>query len=174
MPGQHRRFLERLGLVPNIHRYVEHHKDDTALCSAYNECLCSLEDFRVEHKLIVTRYIIIPANAAKESASIRNVAKSMALESESPVPQISPGQGHGLASKEAARNGLKGTGGTQLMPFLEQARAETIGSAVGDVVTTSLSSTKAEGFRRSWTTTAPRQVDFCQDIGGKGLLRQLE
>jgi indoleamine 2,3-dioxygenase len=94
----------------------------------------------------------------------------MALESESPpAPRRRSGIGHGLASSEAARNGLKGTGGTQLMPFLEQSRAETIGSTVRDVATPP---TKAEGLR-SWAATLPSQADFCHDIGERASPRKL-
>lgn len=137
MPGPHRQFLEHLCLVPNIHSYTESRPDDIELCTAYNGCLGALEKFRAAHKAIVARYIIIPASQAKQAtlapeaskaAPIRNIAGSMALESESP----SAGGGHGLASTEAAKNGLKGTGGTQLMPFLEQSRVETLAVAIGD------------------------------------------
>ena len=148
MPGPHRQFLEHLCLVPNIHSYAESRPDDIELCTAYNGCLGSLEKFRAAHKAIVARYIIVPASQAKQAAldleaskaaPIRNIAGSMALESEtSPA-----GGGHGLASNGAAKNGLKGTGGTQLMPFLEQSRVETLAVAVGDRMPT-----KAENATR--------------------------
>src|SRR5437899_7885490 len=93
MPGPHRRFLEHLCLIPNIHSYTESRPDNIELCTTYNKCLDALEQFRAAHKLIVTRYIIVPASQAKQAtldpeasktAPIRNIAGSMALESESP------------------------------------------------------------------------------------------
>ncbi|KAG0638022.1 indoleamine 2,3-dioxygenase alpha/beta type [Tuber brumale] len=146
MPGPHRQFLEHLCLIPNIHSYTESQLDDIELCATYNKCLGALEKFRAAHKAIVARYIIVPASQAKQAtldpeasktAPIRNIAGSMALESESPPA----GGGHGLASNEAAKNGLKGTGGTQLMPFLEQSRVETLAVAVGDRMPTKTEST---------------------------------
>nr|BAK81919.1 indoleamine 2,3-dioxygenase alpha/beta type [Tuber melanosporum] len=147
MPGPHRQFLEHLCLIPNIHSYTESRLDDIEMCTAYNKCLGALEQLRAAHKAIVARYIIVPASQAKQAtldpeasktAPIRNIAGSMALESESPPA----GGGHGLASNEAAKNGLKGTGGTQLMPFLEQSRVETLAVAVGDRMPTKTESIK--------------------------------
>ncbi|CUS14078.1 unnamed protein product [Tuber aestivum] len=139
MPGPHRRFLEHLCLIPNIRTCTESRSDDIELCATYNKCLGALEQFRAAHKAIVARYIIVPAGQAKQAkldpeasgaVPIRNIASTMALGSESPPA----GGGHGLASNEAAKNGLKGTGGTRLMPFLEQSRVETLAAAIGDRV----------------------------------------
>lgn len=136
MPGPHRRFLEHLTTVANIRDYATNHRENKKLSSAYDGALDALTNFRSTHVQIVTRYIIHPSTAEK-----RRVAAAAAL----PGPRTSaklpktaalvetetPRQG--LARDEASKKGLRGTGGTKLIPFLKQARDETMEPALGVV-----------------------------------------
>ncbi|KAI5790821.1 Indoleamine 2,3-dioxygenase [Pyronema domesticum] len=126
MPGPHRRFLEHLASVANIRDYVEANPEDPTLTTAYDECLRALSSFRDKHLQIVSRYIVIMSQESKRRMSTVAAATSPA----NPVHDI-PGNPLGLAKGEAAKKGLKGTGGTKLMPFLKQSRDETMEPATG-------------------------------------------
>lgn len=138
MPGPHRRFLEHLTTVANIRDYATRYKENKAISSAYDKALDALTNFRSTHVQIVTRYIIHPSTAEKRrvaaaaalsgsSPSVRRLSQSMAL-----VETEQPRQG--LARDEASKKGLRGTGGTKLIPFLKQARDETIEPTLGVVM----------------------------------------
>lgn len=145
MPGSHRRFLEHVATVANIRDYVEAHRGDSALAGAYDECLRALSSFRDKHMQIVSRYIVIQAQAAKRkqllspsSAPPPAPPASSPYDSHLPAPTTlttattpellsSPTTAFvGLARSEAAKQGLVGTGGTKLIPFLKQSRDETM------------------------------------------------
>jgi indoleamine 2,3-dioxygenase len=135
MPGPHRRFLEHLTTVANIRSYVEANPQNTVLATAYDECLRALSSFRDKHLQIVSRYIVIMsqeskrkslAAAAAAAASATDTATEMAIQTSD-----TPSNLLGLAKGEAAKKGLKGTGGTALMPFLKQSRDETMEPATG-------------------------------------------
>ena len=144
MPGPHRRFLERLTVVANIRPYVEARKEtDKDLCDAFDSCLAMLRGFRDKHIQIVSRYIIIQAKAAKKNSppvtetagagegttrSSAHVGSDKRLTSTTAPPQKA-----NLASAEATKKGLTGTGGTALIPFLKQARDETGEPAIGPI-----------------------------------------
>ncbi|KAH8596171.1 Indoleamine 2,3-dioxygenase [Bisporella sp. PMI_857] len=107
MPGPHRAFLEVIEREAGVREYVEASADEE-LTSAYNEAVDSLGRLRDSHIRMVTRYIVSPA--AKGNA------------------QGKGGVGGGLNLAVASmgkKDGLEGTGGTQLMPFLKQSRDET-------------------------------------------------
>lgn len=132
MPGPHRRFLEHLTTVANIRSYVEAHQESTVLATAYDECLRALSSFRDKHLQVVSRYIVIMSQESKRkslaaaAAAATDTAKEMAIQtSDTPTNFL------GLAKGEAAKKGLKGTGGTALMPFLKQSRDETMEPATG-------------------------------------------
>lgn len=134
MPGSHRRFLEHLTTVANIRDYATNHRENKTLSTAYDKALDALTNFRSTHVQIVTRYIIHPSTAEK-----RRVAAAAALSRSRPsIKRLSqavetemPRQG--LARNEASKKGLRGTGGTKLIPFLKQARDETMEPALGVV-----------------------------------------
>ncbi|RPA82388.1 Indoleamine 2,3-dioxygenase subfamily [Ascobolus immersus RN42] len=133
MPGPHRRFLQDLAKVANIHQFVDKHRNVEMLSSAYDSCLRAVRTFRDKHIEIVTRYIIIPAGKTRRKANITGgTAPGIAL-------KTSPSNGHkaegGLNSVKASSSSvLKGTGGTALIPFLRQARDETTENAIGNWV----------------------------------------
>jgi indoleamine 2,3-dioxygenase len=79
--------------------------------AAYNLAVARLAAFRDIHIQIVTRYIILPSRKAPATQS----------------------GGLNLAVASTMRKsgeGLSGTGGTELMPFLKQSRDETRGATL--------------------------------------------
>ncbi|KAF8443459.1 indoleamine 2,3-dioxygenase subfamily [Terfezia claveryi] len=119
MPGPHRRFLERLASVANIRPFVDAHRDNQDLCDAFDSCLAMLRGFRDKHIQIVSRYIILQAkNAKKLSTEAAKITQNV-------LSTPATTQKANLASTKATKNGLTGTGGTALIPFLKQARDET-------------------------------------------------
>lgn len=156
MPGPHRRFLEHLTTVANIRDYVTNHRENKKLSSAYDGALNELTNFRSTHVQIVTRYIIHPSTAEKRRvAALSGSRPSVRRLSKNPETET-PRQG--LARDEASKKGLRGTGGTKLIPFLKQARDETMEPALG-IVTPKLKN--IETFKRS--TLRPRiTADFAK------------
>jgi len=125
MPGPHRRFLERLASVANIRPFVDAHRDNQDLCDSFDSCLAMLRGFRDKHIQIVSRYIIIQAkNAKKINTDAAKVTRNVFSIPDNVTPTASA-QKSNLASTGATKNGLTGTGGTALIPFLKQARDET-------------------------------------------------
>lgn len=118
MPGPHRRFLQHVEQVACI-RAVVQASESTLLADMYSLCVERLADLRATHLQIVARYIVV---------------QSMPRETEA-GPQGEEGR---TPWKETVRRGLsvaqegpkRGTGGTQLIPFLKQARDETHRTAV--------------------------------------------
>ena len=111
MPGRHREFLKQVASLPSIRSFVEKYPDDTKLCGAYDECLRQLRLWRGKHIAVVSKYIVQPARAEAKG-------------------QINGHLGtNGISDDFQAESGeqLQGTGGSALIPFLRQARDETIG-----------------------------------------------
>lgn len=126
MPGPHRRFLQDVASVANLHEYVEAHKSAVKLTTAFDACLAMLRSLRDKHIQLVSRYIIVKSRESRShqrSLSPRNA----------PNNQIQPlNLAHPMSkdSRKGDKSGsknkpLKGTGGTALIPFLKQARDET-------------------------------------------------
>ncbi|KFA72108.1 hypothetical protein S40288_02300 [Stachybotrys chartarum IBT 40288] len=111
MPGPHRRFLTHVARLGSLRELAQ---GDAAVRDAYTAATAALSHFRDKHIQIVTRYIIVPsrqqqagARTAKEPATTRrNLASS--------------------SSEKKAKAELTGTGGTALVPFLRQARDDTL------------------------------------------------
>jgi indoleamine 2,3-dioxygenase len=105
MPGPHRDFLNVLSTSCPIREYCAS-SPIAEVTDAYNFAVGELAAFRDVHIQIVTRYILRPARMMKNSQN-ENGGLNLAV--------ASNGKGQGL----------KGTGGTELLPFLKQARDET-------------------------------------------------
>lgn len=116
MPGKHRRFLERVMEITNIRAFVEEHEDDHELVSAYDTCVEMMCSMRNVHLRMVARYII--THSRSEDVQ-RGYSGANECSSFSPSP-----------SKKTVR----GTGGTDLMPFLSQIRNETSRSKMRSLV----------------------------------------
>lgn len=111
MPANQRRYLEHLTAVVNIREFCLAHRNDAVLSEAYDACLAMLKAFRDKHLSIVSRFIVIPAGAARKTAQNETEIKT---------------EGKGLAKVSVKdKKDLKGTGGTNLMNFLKQSRDET-------------------------------------------------
>ncbi|KAL6699784.1 Indoleamine 2,3-dioxygenase [Trichoderma pleuroticola] len=109
MPGPHARFLvhvARLGSIRKLALDLEDplQEDEHLLRAAYTSAVETFTAFRQKHINIVTRYILIPSKQPWTGPTRVNLASS---------------------SSEKKGEGLTGTGGSQLFPFLKQSRDET-------------------------------------------------
>ncbi len=137
MPGHHRRFLEHVSSVANIHEFVTQHRWDKGLCFAYDASLAMLRALRDKHIQMVSRYIIVksresrrnsislstPRAAPSPSPGVTNIATATSTCAAVHVPK--DGDGSNVHGNTNNVKNLKGTGGTALIPFLKQARDET-------------------------------------------------
>jgi indoleamine 2,3-dioxygenase len=187
MPGPHRRFLQHVERVANIHDFVTAHPENRALSTAYDACLAMLRAFRDTHIQMVSRYIVIKSREGSRSGN-----------SQSP-----PGNQHqtkrmnlALASSDGGSTGtintresrslkrLRGTGGTALIPFLKQARDETgepaidawarrlLNNGPGTVVSSSSNhffpgQSKLNGNGNEWTVGAARLSKIGEHASGE-------
>lgn len=117
MPGPHRRFLEMMLRTSNVRTYVLSHKPGSALRDAYNMAVMSLGGFRDKHVRMVTRYIIMAARTPppNQVSSRTNLATTTSTIVDN--------------SHEKLNAGVRGTGGTDLIPFLKQTRDTTKATA---------------------------------------------
>ncbi|TDL30214.1 Indoleamine 2,3-dioxygenase [Rickenella mellea] len=106
MSRPHRLCLEHISETSRMRSIVIQHADNTELREAYNNALRALRAFRDAHLRIVALYIVGPAR--RISAGLRANAHN--------VQMVGEGTGG---------DGLKGTGGTDLMPFLKGLRDKT-------------------------------------------------
>ncbi|KAG8418677.1 hypothetical protein J3459_012133 [Metarhizium acridum] len=108
MPGPHRRFLvhvARMGSIRELALVEPATAEQRRLREAYTAATDALSEFRNKHIKIVTRYIILPSRQPWTGGSRTNLASS--------------------SSSRKGEQGLMGTGGTQLIPFLKTSRDET-------------------------------------------------
>jgi indoleamine 2,3-dioxygenase len=163
MPGPHRRFLEHVGSIANIRKYVEHHPSDKALCIAYDACLAMLRALRDKHIQIVSRYIIIQSrNLRTQSPSVSSHTRRSALNLAT-VKHADTG-----GSRSGSRK-LRGTGGTSLIPFLKQARDETGEPAVDSWVGRLLRSESLDPCFAALGKTDERSDGHMEVVGRAGV-----
>lgn len=117
MPGSHRAFLNHISEISPIHNYVDSSICSSSVTKAYNHAVETLTEFRNIHIQIVTRYIINPSRKAMAQGTEKENA----------------GLNLAVATTKKGGKDVRGTGGTQLIPFLKQSRDETRNMVV-DVV----------------------------------------
>ncbi|KAL3491920.1 Indoleamine 2,3-dioxygenase [Aspergillus germanicus] len=117
MPGPHRRFLEMLTRNSNIRTFAMSHKLDSPVRDAYNAAVMAMGVFRDKHIQVVTRYIIMASKLPPpEKEPVRwNLASSTSDKMKNLDGNVS--------------EGVSGTGGTDLIPFLKQTRDATKATA---------------------------------------------
>lgn len=115
MPGPHRRFLDKVTELTNIHDFslaeTTHPLQET-LREAYQAAIQALSDFRGTHMQIVARYIIIPSRQASVPGRLNLAVASSSSKGQDDTKSFT------------------GTGGTDLVPFLKQTRDETDNAAL--------------------------------------------
>ncbi|KAF7590439.1 hypothetical protein BBP40_002843 [Aspergillus hancockii] len=117
MPGPHRRFLEMLAQISNVRDYALSNKASSSVRDAYNAAVMSLGIFRDSHIQIVTRYIIMAAKSKPPTNGPVQVNLATSTTT------------HMKKSNEKVTEGIHGTGGTDLIPFLKQTRDRTKATA---------------------------------------------
>ncbi|KAI8354831.1 Indoleamine 2,3-dioxygenase [Mortierella sp. GBAus27b] len=138
MPGPHRNFLTHLTEVANIRPYVTEKSAATAkidrpaevekLISVYDECIHQIKVFRDVHIQMVTLYIVMQANrgpSISHGGETNGVPTTTSKKGSSILyPQkVIFGAPYGLAKKQEEGNDVvRGTGGTDLIPFLRQCK----------------------------------------------------
>ena len=111
MPGRHRDFLAQVSKLPSLRGYVEAHSSDSELVAAYNDCLQKLKGWRGKHIATVSKYIVQPAREEQRTAVVEKIEVTGSSETDQEWE-------------------LQGTGGSALIPFLRQARDDTVGISV--------------------------------------------
>ncbi|KAM7194450.1 Indoleamine 2,3-dioxygenase [Naviculisporaceae sp. PSN 640] len=147
MPREHRKFLERVmdhgggGFRRVIEQLIASSGENVAekeeqelkeLIDAFKAAITELVNFRQKHLLLVTKYIILPAQRHRNTATkaensnenemaavvnLATVSTTLMASSSEDQPTTKDNVDHG--------NELTGTGGTALIPFLKQSRDET-------------------------------------------------
>ena len=115
MPGPHHRFLVHIARMGSIRELVlaaakTPTPDQARLRTAYIAATEALTRFRGKHIQIVTKYIILPSKQPWTGGNGCNLATSSSR----------------LVKERSPAEGLTGTGGTPLVPFLKQSRNETV------------------------------------------------
>lgn len=104
MPGPHRDFLNHMDKISNVRNYVMTSASGPEVMDAYNLAVQRLREFRDIHIQIVVKYVVIPSRK---------------------VPEKQPDGMNLAVASTNEKSKLRGTGGTELMPFLKQSRDET-------------------------------------------------
>lgn len=104
MPGPHRDFLNHMDKISNVRDYVMTSASGPDVMDAYNLAVQRLREFRDIHIQIVVKYVVIPSRK---------------------VPEKQPDGMNLAVASTNDKSQLRGTGGTELMPFLKQSRDET-------------------------------------------------
>ena len=108
MPGLHRDFLDEVSKLPSLREYVDANSSDTELIGAYDDCLRRLRSWRGKYIAVVSKYIVQPAREAERVAKVDKIEVNGPAETDEEWE-------------------LQGTGGSALIPFLRQARDDTVG-----------------------------------------------
>jgi indoleamine 2,3-dioxygenase len=124
MPGPHAQFLEAVTSSTNIRAFVVSRPLEVSLGEAFNSAIAQLAGFRDKHIKLVTP----SRNPLKNAAHTHNSGSGTNIATAS--DKMGREGGQVKAAVEAQAPGLYGTGGTQLIPFLQDTRNETRDTAV--------------------------------------------
>ncbi|KAF8947842.1 hypothetical protein BGZ47_007651 [Haplosporangium gracile] len=131
MPAPHRAFLDHLAQTANLRPFVlsktatdPESQDVQKLIKIYDACVHCIKLFRDNHIQIVTRYILTQAKRGPPEGWEDYRVK---LEDQLPVVAKVEEEKFKITEKveEEEGTGMKGTGGSDLMPFLKGNRDET-------------------------------------------------
>lgn len=100
--------MNKVSGLPSLRSYVEANLLDDELREAYDDCLKKARAWRGKHIAIVSKYIVQPAREALKAAKVEKLEVDASDEKEDEWE-------------------IQGTGGAALIPFLRQARDETVG-----------------------------------------------
>lgn len=155
LPRNYRAFLSALEGLPSLRQYVQSldSRDPVAerVINAFNECVHQMKVFRDKHIQIVTLYIIIQSTKARkeiqQAVGYHGLGSNVMLVDESPpspahsipmmpIQSTAPSRDTSQPvspmsdGEEAEEEEDRGTGGTDVIPFLKQSRNETAATAV--------------------------------------------
>ncbi|KAK3844856.1 MAG: Indoleamine 2,3-dioxygenase [Linnemannia gamsii] len=135
MPAPHRAFLDHLSKTANLRPYVlsktasdPENQEVQELVKIYDACVHCIKLFRDSHIQIVTRYILTQARRGPPEGWEDYRVK---VDNQ---PSTVKGAEEKGAKEEEEGAGMKGTGGSELMPFLKGNRDETNAAKIVAVV----------------------------------------
>ena len=122
MPEKHGEFLLHMASTAKVRDFVSSPEASKLIRNAYDEAVSALVEFRNTHIQIVARYIVQPSRSPPAAYITQRTGENLATasslyKSHTPIDEAEP-------------QGLQGTGGTLLMPFLKVTRDETCQAAV--------------------------------------------
>ncbi|KAI9226838.1 MAG: Indoleamine 2,3-dioxygenase [Piptocephalis tieghemiana] len=148
MPSGHSNYLTDMAKVTNIRSFVSdlearstRTNEDLQVIRAYDEAVAALSKFRSEHVRIVTMYIVIPARKGPARGGAPTIqvnqkdddpSKDLPLSEDSSDPSSTQDKlkSIGGLARHVSGKVVRGTGGTDVIPFLKQMRDETLNTRV--------------------------------------------
>ncbi|KAG0293488.1 hypothetical protein BGZ96_002774 [Linnemannia gamsii] len=131
MPAPHRAFLNHLAQTANLRPYVlsktasdPESQDVQELIKIFDACVHCIKLFRDTHIQVVTRYILTQTKRGPPEGW-EDYRVKVEDQSPSAVTKAVGEEKSTLEEKEEEGAGMKGTGGSELMPFLKGNRDET-------------------------------------------------
>lgn len=132
MPAPHRAFLDHLAQTANLRPYVlsktasdPESQDVQELIKIYDACVHCIKLFRDNHIQIVTRYILTQAKRGPPEGWEDYRVKVEDQPPSAVTKAVGEEKSNTKEEKADEGAGMKGTGGSELMPFLKSNRDET-------------------------------------------------